>query len=135
MAERLGALILGLWLAMPAWAQSAAEAVQAVIGAQMSAFEAGDEARAFGYASPGLRRFFGSSERFGAMVRQGYPMVWRPGAVRYLGLEGQGDARRQIIEITDGEGQTHRLEYSMIETPEGWRIDGVRFLPMPPGLS
>lgn len=132
----LGGLItLALALPLPLRAEPAAQAVQDVIDAQIAAFLQDDMARAFTYASPGLRRHFGTPERFGAMVRQGYPMVWRPGAVRYLDLGdppgGATGRQRQIVEITDRAGQTFRLEYSMQQTPEGWRIDGVRFLPMP----
>lgn len=122
-------------LAGPARADGAAEAVQGVISGQITAFLADDFTTAFTFASPGIRRLFGTPERFGAMVRDGYPMVWRPGDVRYLELEGSGDARRQIVEITDGAGRLHRLEYSMVLTDAGWRIDGVRFLPAPPPLT
>lgn len=122
-------------LAGPARGDGAAEAVQGVISRQIAAFLADDVATAFSFASPGIQRLFGTPERFGEMVRNGYPMVWRPGDVRFLGIEGADDARRQIVEITDGAGRLHRLEYSMIRTGEGWRIDGVRFLPAPPPLA
>lgn len=61
-------------------------AIRGVIGSQLDAFEADDVDRAFGFASNGIRGMFGTPERFGQMVREGYPMVWRPGEVRYLEL-------------------------------------------------
>ncbi|MGC9420125.1 MAG: DUF4864 domain-containing protein [Rhodovulum sp.] len=134
MRDILAGLVLALTLAAPLRADPAADAVQGVISNQIEAFRADDFATAFGFASPGIQRIFRTPERFGQMVRNGYPMVWRPQELRYLGIEGAGDARRQVVEITDAGGQVHRLEYSMIRTPEGWRIDGVRFLPAPPPM-
>lgn len=124
-----------LFLALPARADAVAEAVQGTISDQMAAFLDEDVARAFTYASPGIRRLFGTPERFGAMVQNGYPMVWRPGEVRYLELERTGEDLRQIVEITDRTGRLHRLQYDMVETAQGWRIDGVRFLPAPPPMT
>lgn len=120
-----------LLLVRPVGADPATDPVQSVIDAQIAAFAEDDMARAFSFASPGLRRHFGTSDRFGAMVRQGYPMVRQPGALRYLDQTGQGETRRQIVEITDRAGQLFRLEYTLLATPEGWRIDAVRFLPLP----
>ncbi|TCP44102.1 DUF4864 domain-containing protein [Rhodovulum marinum] len=135
MRDILAGLTLALALAAPLRADPVAEAVQGVISDQVEAFLAGDLATAFGFASPGIQGLFQTPERFGQMVRNGYPMVWRPGALRYLGLEGAGDTRRQRVEITDRAGRVHRLEYRMIRTPEGWRIDGVRPLPAPPPMA
>ena len=47
------------------------EAIEAVISSQIQAFKSDDFATAFTFASPGIQRFFGGPERFGAMVRQG----------------------------------------------------------------
>jgi len=124
-----------LLVGAPLRAEPPAEAVQGVISRQIEAFLADDVATAFGFASPGIQGVFGTPERFGAMVRQGYPMVWRPRDLRFLGMEGEGGARRQIVEIVDAAGRLYRLEYSMLLTQEGWRIDGVRFLEVPPPLT
>ena len=37
----------------------------------------------------------------------------------------------QRVMITDAAGRTHLLDYEMIETPEGWQINGVSLLPAP----
>ena len=102
-----------------------------VIQRQIDAFLQDDFATAFSFASPGIKRFFGSSERFGRMVRQGYPMVWRPGDVEYLEQEPKNGAVHQRVLITDRDGVPHVLDYQMIPTPEGWQINGVRILPAP----
>ncbi|MEM9638750.1 MAG: DUF4864 domain-containing protein, partial [Pseudomonadota bacterium] len=73
-------------------------------------------------------RLFQTPENFQRMVTQGYPMVWRPGDVRYLELREQGSTYWQRVMITDQNGRVHILDYRMLETGEGWRINGVQIL-------
>ena len=65
------------------------------------------------------------------MVQQGYPMVWRPAEVQYLALEPRGGQMVQRVLVTDQNGGLHVLEYYMIQTENGWQIDGVSLLPAP----
>ena len=114
-----------------AFAEERIEAIPGVIQNQIEAFRADDFATAFTFASPTIKRLFGDSENFGRMVRQGYPMVWRPAEVQFLGQETRGGAVYQNVLIVDGNGVPHGLEYMMIETPDGWQINGVRFVAPP----
>lgn len=116
-------------LAMPAVAQEAP--IQDTIKSQIDALKADDFARAFTFASPTIKGLFGSAENFGAMVKQGYPMVYRPGAIRMLELRSVNGALWQKVMITDAEGRTHILDYQMIEAADGWQINGVTILPVP----
>ena len=102
--------------------------IRAVISDQISAFQADDVARAFTFASPALRTAFGDADRFGSMVKAGYPMVWRPGDLRFLGLREGEDGKIQRVMIRDQSGHIHFLDYKMIETGEGWTINGVDVL-------
>lgn len=106
-------------------------AIQSVIEGQITAFRADDFDTAFGYAAPGIRQMFGTPQNFGTMVRQGYPMVWRPGLVEFLQSEEEGGTWRQDVLITDAEGRLYRLAYAMVETPEGWKIAAVQVLTEP----
>ena len=103
--------------------------IEATITAQIDAFKMDDFARAFSFASPGIQSFFGSSDRFGSMVRNGYPMVWRPGDVEYLELRDVSGNLWQRVKIIDQSGRTHVLDYQMIRTQTGWKINGVQLLP------
>ena len=47
-------------------------AIREVIGGQLRAMKAGDGTKAMTYSVPGIRRQFGSPERFMRMVRDGY---------------------------------------------------------------
>lgn len=131
MLRVLMSVVLALTLAAPLRAQSTEAEVQGVIRQQLDAFRADDFEGAFTFASRGIRRLFGTPERFAAMVKQGYPMVWRPGDVRFLGQQPRGAGVRQKVLITDRAGLAHVLEYSMMRGEDGWRIDGVRILDGP----
>ena len=117
-----------IWVVLAFGAAANPDKMQSVIDRQIEAFQADDFAGAMAFASPGLQRYFGTPERFGQMVTQGYPMVWRPGTVRYLENRTQGDVHWQRVMITDMQGKVHVLDYRMIETADGWRINGVQIL-------
>ena len=104
-------MILALWV-RPAAAED--DAIRSVIGAQMGAFEADDFARAFTFASPTIRDVFRTPENFGAMVRRGYPMVWRPEDVRYLEARRIGGQLWQKVLVTDSAGERFLLDYRMV---------------------
>ena len=101
---------------------------------QLQAFTADDFVTAFTFASPFIKGIFGTPENFGAMVTQGYPMVHRPGNITMLELRQVAGGLWQRVMITDLSGTTHMLDYEMIETPEGWQINGVQLLP-PVGIG
>ena len=106
-----------------------APAIRTTITGQFDAFRKDDVATAFSFASPTIKGLFGSPERFGAMVREGYPMVWRPSDVRFLELRRVAGNLWQRVMVTDAAGSTHVLDYQMIETPDGWQINAVQLLP------
>ena len=65
------------------------------------------------------------------MVTQGYPMVWKWGAVTFLDQRAFDRATVQIVQVEDAQGGIHLLAYHMEQTPEGWRIGGVQILDAP----
>ena len=105
--------------------------IEATIGAQIDAFQIDDFATAFTFASPNIQGMFGTHERFGQMVQNGYPMVWRPGEVQYLELRDINGALWQRVMIRDRLGGVHMLDYQMIRQGEDWRINGVQLLRAP----
>ena len=122
-------LCLTLVLLVPASRVEAQQSdIEAVISSQIDAFKADDFDAAFDFAHSTIRNIFRTPENFGRMVRQGYPMVWRPAEVEYLDLRQQGSGTFQDVRIVDAEGRVFLLEYSMVETADGWRIKGVRIL-------
>lgn len=106
-------------------------AIRGVIQSQIDAFRADDFARAFTFASPGIKRIFENPDRFGTMVREGYPMVWRPSAVEFGDLREIAGALWQRVIVTDAEGRVHVLDYQMVPAGDGWQINGVQLLRAP----
>lgn len=122
-------LLTAAFLAVPALAQE--EPIQKTIQSQLDAFQADDFARAFTFASPNIKGIFGTAENFGAMVKNGYPMVHRPAEVQMGELREVAGNLWQRVKIIDQAGRGHLLDYMMIETPEGWQINAVQLLPAP----
>ncbi|NKB26051.1 MAG: DUF4864 domain-containing protein [Rhodobacteraceae bacterium] len=133
MRKFLTACVAMLMLAAPLSAQDAAPegAIQGVISSQMDAFRAGDVPGAWAHASPTIKRLFGTERNFAMMVQQGYPMVWQPGDIRFLELREVDGKQRQEVIVRDADNVFHVLEYDMIKTEDGWRIDGVHLVPAP----
>jgi hypothetical protein len=132
MRQWIIAIALSGFTALSAPAQEAPEtAIEGVIQRQIDAFLADDFATAFTYASPNIQGIFGSPDNFGAMVRDGYPMVWRPDAVAFGALREVGGRLWQRVIVTDAAGAVHALDYQMIETGDGWQINAVQLLQAP----
>jgi len=129
MRQTLLALVLSLCVGSAAHAQD--NPVEDIINDQIAAFMADDFDAAFSYASPNIKRLFGSPERFGQMVIDGYPMVHRPAEVTMLGQQAMGAGVVQRVMIRDQGGRLHMLGYQMIETDDGWQINGVQLLRAP----
>lgn len=102
-----------------------ARAVRSVIQAQLDAFALGDAARAFSFASPGIRKQFGDATNFMHMVRQGYPMVIRPASVSYFQPESKEGAVFQMLRLRDQNGKFWRALYEVRQQADKtWRING-----------
>lgn len=128
----LVALGLAASLAAHAGGVSKADAqkVRAVIQAQLDAFASDDAKRAFSYAAPGIREMFGTPERFLAMVREGYPVVYRPASVGFLKPEANGRTVIQAVEMADGDGTLWVAVYHLERQRSGaWRITGCELVP------
>lgn len=106
--------------------------IENTIQSQIDAFIADDFATAFTFASPNIKRLFGSSANFGSMVARGYPMVHRPSKIEFLELRRQGPFLFQKVMLRDANGIPHFMEYNMIRSGNGWQIDGVELLRAPP---
>lgn len=129
MRNGLYAALISAVLALPALAQEAP--IQDTIRNQIDAFQADDFGRAFTFASPTIKGMFGTPENFGAMVKQGYPMVYRPADVQMMDLREVAGNLWQRVRITDQAGAGWLLDYMMVETAEGWQINAVQILPAP----
>jgi len=138
MARLLAACCLTLVVAFAASAPARAEpvsaadarAAKAIVSAQLDAFASDDAKLAFSYAAPAIRSMFGTPERFLAMVRAGYPVVYRAARVTFLiPLSDEGDLL-QGVHLTDGAGTLWLATYRLERQADGsWRIAGCDVQP------
>ena len=69
---------------------------------------------------------------FMAMVRNDYPVVYRPASARFEAAEIVEGTVVQPVRMTDGAGRSWRALYPMQRQPRGgWRIDGCQLVRLP----
>ncbi len=105
--------------------------IRAVIEDQIARFGRDDWDGAFAHAAPGIREIFRTPEGFGRMVREGYPMVWRPSRVEAGEMREGPRGPVQVMRLTDAAGAVHEAEYEMAMVDGAWRIAGVRVVRLP----
>jgi Domain of unknown function (DUF4864) len=104
--------------------------IKSVIERQLAAFARDDADAAFGFASPGIQRQFGSADTFMAMVRSDYRAVYRPRSVSFGALEHVENNLVQIVDLIGPGGEGMRALYIMERDSNGaWRINGVSLVP------
>lgn len=99
--------------------------IKSVISSQIQSFMKDDFATAFTFAAPNIKEIFQTSDRFGQMVRQSYPMVHHPAEVVFQGLREEAGTMQQNVLIRDLKGQYFVARYSMIQVNGDWQISGV----------
>lgn len=130
-------LALMLFAASPAHAAEKIDdgmraAIAGVIERQIDAFRRDDGAAAFGLASPGIQRTFGSSQAFMKMVIEGYRPVYRPRRVEFLDLVEEDGRLIQRVLVEGPDGNLYMALYPMLRMEDGsWRTDGCYLLRRP----
>jgi Domain of unknown function (DUF4864) len=130
------ALFIGM-LSLSALAEppSAAEGAefQRIITAQITAFRADDGKGAYDFAAPVVRRIFPTVEGFMAMVKKGYPQVYRPQSFTFKETLTDPLGRpAQRVNIVGPDGKTYMAVYTMEKQADGtWLISGCTMLEIP----
>jgi len=123
------ALLASLSAAQSPVEKSHKTAIAGVIGAQMDAFRHDDGEKAFSYAAPSIRGMFQTPQTFMAMVRGGYPAVYRPREVEFLEPRPDGADILQPVRVTGPDGESVIAIYRMRRQADGsWKIAGVNIL-------
>ncbi len=118
--------------AQPAITETDRAEFHRIIEAQIQAFRHDDGAAAFAFASPAIQGMFGTPDNFLAMVRAGYPAVYRPRDVRFAGVTENEGELVQLVQIVGPDGVNVVAAYQMIQLPDGtWRINGCTLLASP----
>ena len=103
------------------------KSIRLVIEGQLAAFAKDDANKAFSYAAPNVRETFGSAANFMSMVRNKYPVVYRPATVTFLKAEGGGDEGDVIqrVQMIDTNGDVWLASYSVQKQKnKSWLITG-----------
>ena len=133
-------LLALLLVAAPALAQAPATdvgvtdrgAIRGVIESQIAAFRRDDGPGAFAFASPNIKRMFGTPEDFMTMVRRGYPEVYRPRSVAFGDLIRVEATLLQLVDVVGPDGLAVLAVYEMERQPDGsWQINGCQLM-LPP---
>jgi hypothetical protein len=101
------------------------DAIRHVVEGQLAAFQRDDSAGAYGYASPTIQQKFGDASNFMAMVKGGYPAVYRPKSVTFDKLVDTENGPDQILTVIGPDGHAYTAHYIMQKQPDGtWMING-----------
>ncbi|SFR46321.1 protein of unknown function [Yoonia tamlensis] len=123
------AIIIGLYVAaLPAFAQDTRAHEDTIIN-QLEAFRDRDIARAWEFAAPNVKEFFGDPDAFGIMVERGYPMVWDNADAVFLDQGVVGGGLWQKVMIRDAAGRGHIMLYELALNGGQWQITAVQVLP------
>lgn len=121
-------LFVSLALTFPAFAGDAeVKSAQGSISGQLQAFRAGDNAAAYGYAAPNVKRIFPTLDIFMGMVSGGYKPVYRPQSFTFgKSKEMSPTSIVQQVMIVGPDGKDYEAVYTLELQPDGiWRITGV----------
>jgi hypothetical protein len=99
-------------------------AVRSTVQGQLAAFAADDAQGAFSYAAPNVRQAFGTAAGFLAMVREAYPVVYRPASVAFLKPDSRDGQAFQRVQMLDAAGEAWLATWSLQRGGKGWLITG-----------
>jgi hypothetical protein len=105
------------------------QAIRDVIRRQLAALRAGDDARAFAYASPGIRAQFGDPVRFLSMVKSMYAALLVARYTEFLDGALVDGMAIQPLRLVAPDNTVLVAFYSLEKLPDGWRINGCRLAP------
>jgi len=102
-------------------------AAQDVVGQQLRAFQSGDDARAYSFAAPTIKRIFPTLESFMGMVKNGYSPVAKPQSFEFSRAEERADGQIALeVKIVGPDGKDYRALYTLERQPDGtFKITGV----------
>lgn len=110
-----------------------AAAIRQVIENQLQAFAADNGEAAYTHAAPIVKGAFRSVDQFMAMVKQGYPPVYRNKGHDFgeAFTDGLGRPAQRVI-LRGMDGKTYEASYFMEKQPDGtWMIAGCVLLVIP----
>ena len=71
--------------------------VRNTISSQIEAFKENNIEKAYKFAAPNIQAQFPNSDVFGLMVRNGYPVIWRPKSFKFTKFQDLGNKSIQRV--------------------------------------
>jgi len=106
------------------------QAIQRVISDQLAAFRAGEAAKAFSFATPGIQTQFGDARSFMAMVRESYSPLLDARYTEFLEGAVIDGVVVQPLRLSGRDNTVLVALYTMERHKRGgWRISGCMIAP------
>ena len=101
------------------------EMIRSTISSQIEAFKENNIAKAYTFAAPNIQAQFPTPEVFGMMVRNGYPVIWRPKSFKFTKFQDLGNKSIQRVLFQSYDGRLETYDYILEKYDGLWKIAGV----------
>ena len=101
------------------------EAVRYTISSQIDAFKDNDVKKAYTFAAPNIQAQFPSPDIFGLMVRNGYPIIWKPKSYKFTTFKDLGNRCIQRVLFQSYNGSLESYDYILEKNGSVWKIAAV----------
>ena len=101
------------------------ELVRSTISSQIEAFKENNIEKAYTFAAPNIQAQFSNPEVFGLMVKNGYPIIWRPKSFKFTKFQGLGNKSIQRVLFQSYDGRLETYDYILEKYDDLWKIAGV----------
>tara|TARA_B100001057_G_C22099396_1_gene662621 strand:- start:61 stop:492 length:432 start_codon:yes stop_codon:yes gene_type:complete len=101
------------------------EAVRYTISSQIDAFKDKDVKKAYTFAAPNIQAQFPNPDIFGLMVRNGYPIIWKPKNYKFTTFKDLGNKCIQRVLFQSYKGSLVSYDYILEKDGNLWKIAGV----------
>ena len=105
--------------------KDAEQIVKKVISSQLMAFKEKNIEKAYSFAAPNIQRQFFNAENFGLMVKNGYPVIWKPKSYQFVKFSSNGTRSIQRVLFRSSTDALLTYDYLLEKFSNEWRIAGV----------
>ena len=99
--------------------------VRYTISSQIEAFKENNIEKAYTFAAPNIQAQFSTPEVFGSMVKNGYPIIWRPKSFKFTKFQDHGNRSIQRVLFQSYDGRLETYDYILEKYDNLWKIAGV----------
>lgn len=99
--------------------------VKRIISSQILAFKQNNLEEAYSFAAPNIKRQFSDADKFGMMVKNGYPVIWEPKSYRFVKFSTNGKRSIQRVIFKSANDALVTYDYLLEKFNSEWTIAGV----------